>query len=230
MKNDKNSVLLENIAIEKLMNSADRQEIKSEIEKWITGKYKLSKEPQKTLNFGDANLIKLSKIVNIEQADNDSKFDNWFSYKYEISKEDESYLKNLIKKNKLFLSAYNEEQLKVKFIAPVLNKVDFFFDNIKDWYEYWLSATVNNVLFRGKTDFMIAKGIDEPEIPYFLLQEYKKSINFTGNPKYQLLVAMIAAIELNNVNTLSGCYIIGRTWFFVILEKLDKIIKKKEKN
>ena len=137
-------------------------------------------------------------------------------------------MQNLIKKNKLFLSAYNEEQLKVKFIVPVLNKVDFFFNNIKDWYEYWLSATVNNVLFRGKTDFMIAKGIKTPVKPYFFIQEFKQSKS-TADPEDQLLAAMLAAIELNNVNTLSGCYIIGKTWNFVILEKLETILKNKKK-
>ncbi len=135
MKIYKKEIILGNAIIERLVNVADKQVIKAEIEKWISGEYKLSDEQQKTLSFGDATLIKLSKIVNIEQADNDGKFDEWFSYKYEISKEEVSYLQNLIKKNKLFLSAYNEEQLKVKFIVPVLNKVDFFFNNIKDWYE-----------------------------------------------------------------------------------------------
>ena len=126
----------------------------------------------------------------------------------------------MINRHELFLPAYNEEQLKIKFIAPVLNRVDFFFDDIKDWYEYSLSATVNNTLLKGQPDFMLAKGERTPTMPYFFIQEFKPTRSL-GDPKDQLLAELLAAMQINKKSAIHGAFIIGQYWKYLLLEKLE---------
>lgn len=162
----------------------------------------------------------LKNVVKIKKKDNDAKFDNWFSFNYKISNDDDFFLNKLIKQHKLYLSNYNEEQLKMKFLSPVLNRVDFFFDDIKDWYDYGLSAMINGILLKGRPDFMVAKGDKIPVKPYFFIQEFKPSRSLDDDPEDQLLAEMLVAIKINNKNIMHGCFIIGKHWEFLILEKL----------
>jgi hypothetical protein len=51
------------------------------------------------------------------------------------------------------------------------------------------------------------------------LNEYKKGTDPNGDPKGQALIAMLAAQELNNNQLpIYGCYVIGRDWYFMVLE------------
>ncbi len=172
------------------------------------------------VTFRNATFTELEEIVAIEKKYDKNKFDNWSAFKYDLSEIEEVYLQTLIEKNRLFLHSYNEEQLKMKFISSLLNKVDYFFDDIKDWYEYSLSAEVNGVLFKGKTDFMLAKGTVEPKKPYFFLQEFKRS-HSDKNPEFQILAEMLVAIELNKSKQSQGVFVVGANWYFIILEKLE---------
>ncbi len=107
----------------------------------------------------------------------------------------------------------------MKFIAPMLFRVNFNSKNFREWYERPLQATINGVKFGGITDFMVAQGIEMPQKPYFFIQEFKKE-DKSSHPKNQLLAEMLVAIELNKVNLMRGAYIIGRNWNFMILEKI----------
>ena len=173
----------------------------------------------KEISFTNITFQDIKSIVNIEKKVRGSKFDNWFSFKYKISESENSFFQKLINKNELYLSAYNEEQLKMKFLSLILDKVDFFFDDKKDWYDYSLSATVNGTLIKGRPDFMVAKGDFFPSVPYFFLQEFKPSYT-AANPEFQLLAEMLVAMQINKKKNLQGAYVIGRNWLFVILEKL----------
>ena len=171
------------------------------------------------LTYRNISFQDLEEIVNIEKRDNDTKFDNWLSYKYKISENEEDLLKKLIRKNKLYLSGYNEAKLTFKFISPLLNRVDFDTGEIKDWYESNLTGVVNGRKFSGKTDFMVAKGKFKPKKPFFFVQEFKRSTP-NNNPEFQLLAEMIVAMEINKTNIIHGSFVIGKNWHFVVLEKL----------
>ncbi len=221
-KNIKKPIILNEASLKRLMSRIDSDLIsKTVIESWLSSEFKLAEEQEKNLNFRSSTLEKLSKIVNIEQDVDENKFKAWFSYKYEIKKEENDFLKKLIKDNIIYLSSYNEQTLTVKFIGQILNKIEFRNKLVKDWYEYKISCRLNDWTLSGEPDFFLASGRDEPKTPYFFLQEYKREVKFTGHPKYQVLSAMLAAIKLNNKNTIKGGYIIGRYWNFVILEKLE---------
>ena len=66
------------------------------------------------------------------------------------------------------MTAYTEEELKAKFIIPLVNRVDFVGESFSDWYERSIKTVINDWEISGITDFMVAKGEKEPESPYFL--------------------------------------------------------------
>jgi hypothetical protein len=119
------------------------------------------------------------------------------------------------------ISAWSEEDLKMKFISPIL-----LLGNLRDngrfrtFFEKTLSGEVQGYCLKTKTDFMVASGIlNLPKNPYFHFQEYKPELNPTGEPMAQLLEAMLIAQSINhNEKCIYGCEIIGKNWNFVILE------------
>lgn len=172
------------------------------------------------LSFSNATLKKLKVFFDIDLRLEEMVFEKWFSFSYSISTEEKKTLDQLIQTHRLKLPLYQEEKLKAKFISPVLNLVQFYSGELDDWYETEMSHEFDHVILKGITGFLVAKGTDIPEIPYFYLQEFKYSLP-DKDPKYQLLAEMIAAIGQNNSSEIKGCYVIGQLWYFTLLKKVD---------
>jgi hypothetical protein len=175
----------------------------------------------KSYDFSTMKFSTLENIVNIKVVDNDQKFDDWFEIPYQVSEEETAFLSKLIQKHKTRMAFYMEEDLKAKYIIPILNMVDFMVAPVTDWYDSTLSGMVNGVEMKGFADFMVATGFDEAKKPYFFIQEFKPSVP-DRNPEVQLLAELLVAIEKNNTNIMRGGYIIGRNWKFLILEKISE--------
>jgi hypothetical protein len=94
-----------------------------------------------------------------------------------------------------------------------------FQKGIRDFYEEPITYRNSKFTFSGTTDFLVSKGLEFSETPYFFIQEFKKSIK-NDDPRPQLLAEMISAIELNSWTTIKGAYIVGSIWHFVILSKI----------
>ena len=174
----------------------------------------------KTLSFSHIKFSDLLQIVDLRQITNDQVFREWFSYGYAITPEETAYLQELITANRPFMMSYSEEELKIRFIGPLLNKVNYWFNETRDWYHRPLKAKINNVTLRGYVDFMVAKGIKEPVTPYFFIQEFKKT-KIDIDPEDQLLAEMLVALALNDADVMHGAYIIGPQWRFVTLQKIE---------
>jgi hypothetical protein len=81
---------------------------------------------------------------------------------------------------------------------------------------------MENDRLSGTVDFFVATGRRYPKHPYFFIHEFKKEHDSSGDPFGQLLVTMVAAQKLNNDGKpVYGCYVMGRLWFFVVLEGQD---------
>ncbi len=166
----------------------------------------------------------LDNILNIEKNIQESDiFDEWFEYKYNFLDNELEFLQKLIKRNRVFISDYSEEDLKANFIIPLINKVDFFLldKKIRGFYEEKLTYKTDKFILNGTLDFVVSQGLIKSEKPYFFIQEFKRGEYFS-NPRPQLLAELISAVELNNISFMKGAYIIGAIWNFVILEKLGK--------
>jgi hypothetical protein len=121
------------------------------------------------------------------------------------------------------IETYSEEDLKVNFLVPILNKIRFksYDKKIRDFYELPMIYKTSQFILNGTVDFVVSEGLVESKKPYFFIQEFKKSEEY-GNPRPQLLAELISAVELNDWRLIKGAYIIGEIWHFVILEKLAR--------
>jgi hypothetical protein len=195
------------------------EELKQEI-RTIKGE---NQETKPTYQYSKIRDSDLESLVSIEKLLDKSVFKHWFENNITIDNNTESLFIELIAENELLIDSYSEEDLKVNFLVPVLNKVHFksFKDNVRDFYELPMRYETENFIFSGTTDFVVSSGLVKSKTPYFFIQEFKRSEEY-GNPRPQLLAELISAVELNNWNTIKGAYIIGAMWHFVILEKLEK--------
>lgn len=110
------------------------------------------------ISFRNINISQLRNLAPIREIADKSKFDTWFGFQYTISEEEAAFLNELIEKYETYLKFYSEEELKAKFIIPILNKIDFYWGENKDWYERTISATINGYLLSGMIDYMVASG------------------------------------------------------------------------
>ncbi len=181
-----------------------------------------NKEEIPTYSFSKIKEEELRTLVDIEESFNYSVFDRWFNSE-DIDEKTTIFLKNLLMLEVYNIKSYNEEDLKMKFLSPLFNHINFtnLKYNFRDFYEYSLEYKTEKFIFSGITDFILSKGIKYIQKPYFFIQEFKKGKQNT-DPEPQLLAELISAIELNNETSMRGAYIVGATWNFVILKKLGK--------
>jgi hypothetical protein len=185
----------------------------------------LKKETSKipTYHFGKITIKELRTLFKLERIYDYQVFDEWLNCDLVLSEQDIQFLSTLLEQEISLIKVYNEEDLKVHFIAPILNRIDYksFKYKIRDFYEETLAYETPQFILSGVTDFVVATGLEYPEKPYFFIQEFKKGLQYS-NPEPQLLAEMIAAVELNNFQSIKGAYIIGGNWSFVILTKLQQ--------
>ena len=176
-----------------------------------------------TFTYSNISLKDLKSVVAIKKYFDDTPFDKWFSFDENISIDDTLFLETLLSKYGKLLKSYKEETLKANFIIPIINRVNFFSleREISPFYEEIITYENKNFIFSGTTDFIVSKGLEYSERPYFFIQEFKKGIK-GSDPEPQLLAELISAIELNNETSMRGAYIVGAIWNFVILEKLGE--------
>ena len=113
---------------------------------------------------------------------------------------------------------WNEEELKVYFIVPLLELIHFDHEQYKSFLSRELSMPVQDDTVAGIVDFMVASGRRSPKCPYFFIHEYKKEHDSSNDPLGQLMIEMVTAQTLNNDNhPVYGAYVMGRYWHFVVL-------------
>ena len=102
----------------------------------------------------------------------------------------------------------------------MLDFVEFYQPLYRPFLERELSVNyADEKKLWGIVDFLVASGTQFPKEPVFFLHEYKKQLDTSNDPLGQLLAEMVAAQTLNSrPHPIYGAYIIGRHWYFVLLE------------
>lgn len=134
----------------------------------------------------------------------------------------------------IYSEKWNEEDLKAYFIIPIVNMVDFLEPHkYRAFYEATIEAQIpdiqgQNVKLRGRPEFLVATGEEEPKRPFFFLHEYKPQLRTQKNPQGQVLIAMVAAQTKNTSKNdpLYGLYVMGQNWRFVTLQEKEYGISK----
>lgn len=180
-----------------------------------------------TKSFKNWRKQQIEKSFNLEPIEDCKWLEDWLNAEVELTEEEVKPLKELTQKAKSFIDSWNEQELIMKFISPIVNLVDFDGEHYKAFAHRALSAEVAGYHLNGFVDLMIASGKYEPERPYFCLHEYKKEEGITNDPRGQMLAEMVAAQALKDDNQpIYGCYVLGRMWFFAVLNGSEYCISR----
>jgi hypothetical protein len=149
----------------------------------------------------------------------------WLNSKEKINEEETKIINRLQKRLKRFANAWNEEDLKVFFVIPLIDVVDFYVQGkFRAFTEATIGATIHDIQnlpieLRGRVEFLVAMGEQDPRTPFFFLNEYKPQLRSQKDPQGQLMIAMLTAQTKNEAYQIPiyGLYTIGRNWYFVML-------------
>ncbi|MCI5217659.1 MAG: hypothetical protein D3914_00335 [Candidatus Electrothrix sp. LOE2] len=150
-----------------------------------------------------------------------STLQTWLTNIQAVSEDEAVRLRRLAEKLRTHAHDWNEEELKIYFIAFLLDFVEFYQPSYRPFLERELSVNyADDKRIWGIVDFLVASGTQFPKEPVFFLHEYKKQLDTSNDPLGQLLAEMVAAQALNSrPHPIYGAYIIGRHWYFVVLEE-----------
>ncbi len=177
----------------------------------------------KTANFRDWTLSKLNKTFGLIEILNTEyqKLSDWknLATKMDISDFEAQTLNHLQKPLQWGGKGWNEFELENKFISPVIMTVGFDDRTIGYFLERYLKGVVGEYELSGIVDGMVAMGYRDPDMPFFCMHEYKRSVDNEGNPDAQTLAAMLVVQEMNgNTKPIYGLYVVGTLWNFMVLE------------
>lgn len=131
------------------------------------------------------------------------------------------YQKGLLEELNDNIRDWNKDELKLMFIGPLLTTIKFNnYPHYKVFSQRKVTLKTETIEAQGKIEWLLAQGKKIPKKPFFFLHEYKKELGSSNDPLGQLLIAMVYAQEQNQEQDfpIYGIYIVGRNWFFVILE------------
>jgi hypothetical protein len=159
-------------------------------------------------------------LFSIKRLKNNAALATWLNAKQtSIPKKIEEQIEMLQISLVEYVDAWNEDELKLFFIGPLLVQADLYGENFKPFTQRNLKATFpeKNLEIQGKVEFMLAQGKVTPRAPFFFLHEYKQERRRETDPLAQVLIAMIAARQHNQHDYPDyGCYVVGRYWYFIV--------------
>jgi hypothetical protein len=169
-------------------------------------------------NFRDWTLDKIDDAFNTKQVWQMNVLDELLAFEYTPNEMELWFLKELQSVYSLGGDNWNEVELENKFISPLIVIAKLNDERYSYFLERDLQVTIGDYDISGKVDGMIASGYRNPKKPFFCLKEYKRQTDPNGDPVGQAMIAMLAAQALNdNDNPVYGCYVIGRSWNFMVL-------------
>ncbi|EDN70908.1 hypothetical protein BGP_2248 [Beggiatoa sp. PS] len=172
--------------------------------------------------FSKWTIAEVEDTFHINHRKRHERLTQWLNETVALSPAEENLLMGFREQLEDHVWDWNESELKGKFIFPLLLAVNFDEEQYQSFMEREISVEIDNDTLSGIVDFFVATGKRYPKHPYFFIHEFKKEHDSSGDPLGQLLITLVAAQKLNNdLKPIYGCYVMGRFWFFVVLEGLD---------
>ena len=179
----------------------------------------------KKMDFRECTRAKLEDVFGLRKSLASPVLDHWLQAELSLSEHEKVVLKAFQAGLLLNIEAWNEYELSMNFIGPVLSMA-----NLAELYRFKLfsqrtiGATVSGldeeIELGGMPDGIVATGFWEPKIPMFAFSEYKRELDSEGDPAGQALGAMLVGQTLNQQPIpLYGCYVVGHYWNFLVLEE-----------
>ena len=176
---------------------------------------------RKVKNYNEAEIIEMFGLERLVGNNEHQLMREWTTVSTTLNQSEQDLFDGISLNIANKISGWNEEMLKMNFIAFVLYLGHLTeTKQYKTYYESMLEATVDGNFLKVRADMMVASGILEyPKTPYFYFQEYKKTKDPKGDVTAQVLEAFLIAQELNKNNKpLYGCTVIGKYWEFMTME------------
>ena len=138
-------------------------------------------------------------LVKVNQFD---LFEQWLAASHEPDHVRTVLLDEIRKDLIEYANSWNEDELKMCFISPLIALVHYSNSQYKIFTQRNLSAKVmglkgKEIELKGRVEFIVAQGKQDPRHPYFFVHEYKQEARRDNDPLGQLLGAMIAAQHKN---------------------------------
>lgn len=147
-----------------------------------------------------------------------------------IANNEVNRLKNILVE---YIDTWNEDELKTMFINPFLSLINLVSPYYKVFVKRPLSISYANgtLITESDVDFVLGKGLQTMKKPFYLVNKYIAETPQRGKIIIQdighILIAMLAAQKQNQDNKpIYGIYVIGRLWFFVILDGSEYAVSK----
>ncbi len=184
------------------------------------------------LYMNQMTLQKMYKLFGLRKVTKIKELEDWLAISIKLT--DEEIMVTKIYQDRLIrnLEVWNEHDLSMGFIGPILNLINFTIPYRLNLFaqrtlEEIVASETKQYKMIGKPDGILANGYQEPEIPYFSFQEYKRDINSSGDPAGQNLAAMLVGQTLNeDKSIIYGSYVVGRNWYFMVLKGKEFAISK----
>jgi hypothetical protein len=181
-------------------------------------------------NFKDWTRDKLLDRFGLERNFEHPVLSSWLAMPQEIKPIEREILLYDLETTLRYIDFWNEEEVKIKLIATIIRLVGYDSKNLSGFADRTITSVVDGEELSGKPDFMVARGKQEIKAPIFFIHEYKKEAPYPSqgeiieDPAGQLLAAMLVAYQENlqvkelKEKPLCGAYVVGRQWYFVILQ------------
>ncbi len=134
----------------------------------------MSSKTNKTLNslqLSSFSEQKARRLFQLKQDLSPKLLKEWYrqSTNIEINQEEMRMIEKLQAKLTLYVRGWNEDELKIKFIAPLIELVNFdnFDLEVSSFSERPLNLKIKGKEIKGIVDLMVATGISAPEHPFF---------------------------------------------------------------
>ena len=133
------------------------------------------------LRFSDCTLTQLDRRFGLRRELANPTMERWLQTSITLTELEKSKLQELREMLLLNVEGWNEQELSLQFIGPVLTTVRFMeFYRFNLFAQRHIQAAINDVELGGEPDTIIATGYREPEIPMFARSVL--SVMLTGVP------------------------------------------------
>lgn len=164
----------------------------------------------------------VEEVFGIREVEEHPLLSDWLTADCEISEEEKSRLEELKIMLRENVNLWNEAELKIKFLGPLLALVNYDTKIYRAFMERSLSIHKDGETASGTLDFLIAKGRQIPRTPFFCVHEYKPDPSSSNDPLGQLLIGLEAVNQENQKEgfdfPLYGAYVVGRLFYFVVFD------------
>lgn len=148
--------------------------------------------------------------------------EDWVNHQATFTEQEKTRLEQLRAYLADNVDLWNEAELKMKFLAPLLELVNYDTPHYRAFMERPLSAKKGTEITTGIVDFLIARGRQLPRLPFFCIHEYKPDPSASNDPLGQLLIGLVAIYQSNQTEKHSfpvyGVYVIGKFFYFVVFD------------